>query len=612
MPSPAGCRRTACSAGIACGDRRSRRLRGLGRARRPLPPRRAVRAPGAKPEAVYIGFAARAAAARGALPIAERLAQLADELAEAAGAAEQLERDDQQAAEEWRRCTDRRGAAAGASRGDARGPANSRPPASDSPRPILRCARGGAGRATARAAAGRATPPISPAGRGRRAAGGRDGARRYLRRAGTRSAKPAQRTAACRCPSCGASVARERGARRLRRREERSPARRIEAEEAARVWPCCARPSAPRSRNCSAAGRGAKPSSMRANVRLKAANAALREGGEARAVAGGEGRGAAGLLVRSAARRAPLPSPGSSAFAATGLLLAACPRLELPDIAGSLDDRPGPHPGPPHRAGADRDQGRRRRPGTRVQTAGRRRTATELQRGTERRSATRRTAETSDWGFVVHDRLSEPPRAPRPARRRASARRSPQRSELLTAKEREVLENHLQAEIAAEDPAPAAGGRTPARPDQRRAAQPPDLHRRALPPAVAAARAKRRARPSASKRRASACSTPAPICGRPKTAASSAPCCSSASPPSASAPMPVPRRDGGSLARPAGARARLSPLAPFPRRALAGRPLAQAVRSGLQRRARARPHGAAVRRGGELLPPGRLPAWRRA
>ena len=64
-------------------------------------------------------------------------------------------------------------------------------------------------------------------------------------------------------------------------------------------------------------------------------------------------------------------------------------------------------------------------------------------------------------------------------------------------------------------------------------------------------------------------------------------------------------------ARPARPRARLSPLAPLPRRALAGRTLAQAVRPGLQRRARARPDGAAVRRGRELLQPGQLPRWRR-
>ena len=58
----------------------------------------------AKPEAVYIGFAARAAArARRLSAITERLQQLAAELAEAAAAAAQLERDDAQAAEEWRR-----------------------------------------------------------------------------------------------------------------------------------------------------------------------------------------------------------------------------------------------------------------------------------------------------------------------------------------------------------------------------------------------------------------------------------------------------------------------------------------------------------------------------
>jgi len=56
-----------------------------------------------KPEAVYIGYAARAAArARRLSEISARLAQLADELAAVQEAADQIAKDQNHAAEEWR------------------------------------------------------------------------------------------------------------------------------------------------------------------------------------------------------------------------------------------------------------------------------------------------------------------------------------------------------------------------------------------------------------------------------------------------------------------------------------------------------------------------------
>lgn len=59
------------------------------------------------------------------------------------------------------------------------------------------------------------------------------------------------------------------------------------------------------------------------------------------------------------------------------------------------------------------------------------------------------TSEPNDWGFSVHvTYLNRPERPDALANRLADE--ITQRSELLTAKEREVLENHLQAEIAAE------------------------------------------------------------------------------------------------------------------------------------------------------------------
>ncbi|MDK9723139.1 MAG: TIGR02680 family protein [Rhodospirillales bacterium] len=58
-------------------------------------------------------------------------------------------------------------------------------------------------------------------------------------------------------------------------------------------------------------------------------------------------------------------------------------------------------------------------------------------------------AETSDWGLVVHIIYQNQPQRPDQLATRLVDEIA-QRSELLTAREREVLENHLQAEIAAE------------------------------------------------------------------------------------------------------------------------------------------------------------------
>lgn len=59
------------------------------------------------------------------------------------------------------------------------------------------------------------------------------------------------------------------------------------------------------------------------------------------------------------------------------------------------------------------------------------------------------TSEPNDWGFSVHVIYQNRPERPDALSHRL-ADEIAQRSELLTAKEREVLENHLQAEIAAE------------------------------------------------------------------------------------------------------------------------------------------------------------------
>ena len=73
---------------------------------------------------------------------------------------------------------------------------------------------------------------------------------------------------------------------------------------------------------------------------------------------------------------------------------------------------------------------------------------TELQRALSARGHQAQ-AETSDWGLIVHVLYqSRPERPDRLALRLAEE--IAERNELLTAKEREILENHLQAEIASE------------------------------------------------------------------------------------------------------------------------------------------------------------------
>ena len=179
--------------------------------------------------------------------------------------------------------------------------------------------------------------------------------------------------------------------------------------------------------------------------RLKAAGETARAAGEARAVAGAEVAAAEAELQRRSQARA-LAVARLQQFAATGLLAAALPQLEIPDStepwtidpALSLARRAEQLLS----AVADDDEA-----WARVQ---RRVTEelTELQRslGALGHQAP---AETSDWGLVVHIIYQNQPERPdRLAARLADE--IAQRSELLTAIERGVLENHLQAEIAAE------------------------------------------------------------------------------------------------------------------------------------------------------------------
>ena len=179
--------------------------------------------------------------------------------------------------------------------------------------------------------------------------------------------------------------------------------------------------------------------------RLKASGEAARAAGEARAVAGADAAAAEAELQRRSQARA-LAVARLQQFAATGLLGAALPQLELPDANEPWTIDPAltlaRRAEQLLSAVADDDEA-----WARVQ---RRVTEelTELQRslGALGHQAP---AETSDWGLVVHIIYQNQPERPdRLAARLADE--IAQRSELLTAIERGVLENHLQAEIAAE------------------------------------------------------------------------------------------------------------------------------------------------------------------
>jgi uncharacterized protein (TIGR02680 family) len=178
---------------------------------------------------------------------------------------------------------------------------------------------------------------------------------------------------------------------------------------------------------------------------LKRANTALHEAGAAHAVAREQANSAEALLLQRAEQRSLAVSRWQQ-FVATGLFAAALPQMELPDLAtpwtidpaltlarraeqalGDLKDDDDSWTGVQRQA----NEG-----------------FAELQRALSA-LAHQTIADHGDWGFVVHIIYQNRPERPD----RLSAllgEEIAQRGELLTAKERAVLENHLQAEIASE------------------------------------------------------------------------------------------------------------------------------------------------------------------
>lgn len=179
--------------------------------------------------------------------------------------------------------------------------------------------------------------------------------------------------------------------------------------------------------------------------RLKTLDGDLRKRGEARAVADERARAASAALQARSENRAQTVAE-LQRFVASGLLLAAWPAAELPDMSSpwTIDPaltlaRRAEQALSNHK---DDDEA-----WARVQ----RQLAEELNELQRSLSALnhRAQAEPSDWGLIVHIIHQNRPEPPDRLMARL-ADEIAQRSELLTAKEREVLENHLQAEIATE------------------------------------------------------------------------------------------------------------------------------------------------------------------
>ena len=182
-----------------------------------------------------------------------------------------------------------------------------------------------------------------------------------------------------------------------------------------------------------------------ADAAQRSATEARRLAGEARARASAENENAESLLAQRSAARATAVARLAH-FAASSLLSSALPDIELPDLRSAWTIDPALtlarriEQALAHIADDEASW-------TRVQ----RQIAEDLQELQRVLSALghQAPAEPSDWGFVVHIIFHNRPERPDQLALRL-ADDIHQRSELLSAKESEVLENYLQAEIAAE------------------------------------------------------------------------------------------------------------------------------------------------------------------
>ena len=398
----------------------------------------------AKPSAVYIGHSARESARRQRLAdIARRLGQLADELAALQADADRLSNDRRAADEEWRQAPadDALRAAHATAVACGREVQRAREKLAEAD---MRCSEAlevlRAARERLAADAADLRLPRSP----EEVAAVEAALDRY--RDSLPDLVQAAHELRVALPDLQRQRLREIEARNDRTRsEERLATARIEAEQAA------ARLEALRE------AVGAKVEELQrklgdtrfavdaAEDALKRIDEALRRCGEARAIAAERADSAEATLQERSTARAQMVGRLQS-FALTGLLSSALPQVELPDLSAAWTIDPALtlarriEQALSDLRDDDETWGRVQRQINEE--------LTELQRALSALGH-RASAETSDWGLVVH--ITYQNHAERPDRLAARlAEEIAQRSELLTAKEREVLENHLQAEIAAE------------------------------------------------------------------------------------------------------------------------------------------------------------------
>jgi uncharacterized protein (TIGR02680 family) len=398
----------------------------------------------AKADAAYVGFAARAAArARRLAAIAERLMQLVDELATLNAAEEQLERDIAQAAAEWQLA-----------------------PADEALRQAhlaaIACERDFQAARELLAAADIRFEEAEHALRGARERLVTDAA--DLNLPASADALPTVEAALddyleAQAHLCHAAsdvrqalpeLERQRRIEQetrddLQHSQERSASALIEAEEADARLAVLRETVGAKVEDLRRQLSEAKADVDRGDAGLKEANTALRECGEARAVAKEKAETASGHFEQRSSERAEAVAR-LQRFAATGLLLAAWPEAPVPDLAGSWTIDPAltlarrteqaltdiRHDD----AAWDRVQ---------KDVAG---DANDLQRALNARGHQAH-VESSDFGLVVHV-LHQGRREPPHKIALYLDEEIAQRNELLTAKEREILEGHLESEIAAE------------------------------------------------------------------------------------------------------------------------------------------------------------------
>jgi uncharacterized protein (TIGR02680 family) len=397
-----------------------------------------------KSAAVYLGFAARAAArARRLAEIAERLVQLAGEASMLQAQFEQHTQSEQEAGDEWRLAPKDlalRNAhlTAAACAGDYQAACERLAQADAEYRETEQALDAARGK-LARDAADLRLPEAADARAAVEAALDQYKDAQYQL---AQAAHELRRAETERLRQC----TRENEARDdFQRRAGQCDARRVEAEEAnvrLHVLRAAVGVKVDELKQQLAEARAAVRISEQMRDRM---NAALNEAGQARAVAHEKAATAEEVLGQRSEARAQAVSQLQQ-FAASGLLSVALPQAELPDMASPWTIDPAlTLARRAEQALADIKDDDDSLVRVRKQTT---EEWTELQRALTALGH-QATADPSDWGLIVHIVYQNRPERPD----RLIARLNEdiaQRSELLTAKERAVLENHLQAEIAAE------------------------------------------------------------------------------------------------------------------------------------------------------------------